>query len=93
VRRLNVNLPVEDLEQLREVARSTGQTMTECVKASLKLLARALEEERQGNRLAFVSEDGSLIQEIRLAPASRPPVLRVKTGTRAGVVVLLHHHL
>jgi len=87
VRRLNVNLPVIEHEQLREIARSTGRTMTECVKAALRLLVRTVDEERQGNRLAFVSGDGALIQEVRVTAVGRAHGLRVKTGTRAGIVV------
>ena len=66
VKRLNINLPTKAFDELQELARSSGRTMTDIVRLALGLVVVAVEETEQGNRLAITSSDGRLLREIVL---------------------------
>lgn len=66
VKRLNINLPARSLDELQDLARTSGRTMTEVVRLALSLVHVAVEEVHQGNRLAVVGKEGQLLREILL---------------------------
>ncbi|HEV8240083.1 MAG TPA: ribbon-helix-helix protein, CopG family [Thermoanaerobaculia bacterium] len=66
VKRLNINLPAKAFDELQELARSSGRTMTDIVRLALGLVVVGVEETERGNRLAITSSDGRLLREIVL---------------------------
>ena len=65
-RRLNVNLPEASYQELKDLAKRNGRSLTEVVKLALRLVKVALDERAEGNRLAITTSDGLLLKEIIL---------------------------
>jgi len=66
LRRLNINLPPPVYEILQDLATQTGRTMTDVVRTGLSLAKIALEAEKAKNKLAVVSQDGTILKDIVL---------------------------
>jgi len=64
IKRLNINLPERTFDELQDLARSSGRTMTDMVRIALALVVLAVEETQRGNRLAVTSKDGHILREI-----------------------------
>ena len=64
VRRLNANLPAAMLDEMVEEKRRSGRDITELVKLGWQLTKIALREQRLGNSLAVVTQDGRIIKEL-----------------------------
>lgn len=65
-RRLNINLPKEVANQLEDLSKRSGRSMTEIVRTGLGLAAVAYEETRKDNRLAITDSKGQPIKELIL---------------------------
>jgi hypothetical protein len=64
VRRLNANLPAAMLDEMVEEKRRSGRDITELVKLGWQLTKIALREQRLGNSLAVVTQDGRITKEL-----------------------------
>ena len=64
VRRLNANLPAAMLDEMVDEKRRSGRDITELVKLGWQLTKIALREQRLGNSLAVVTQDGRIIKEL-----------------------------
>ena len=67
IKRLNINLPEGVFTELETIARVSGRTMTEVVRAALGLIAVAINEEREGHKIIVADKTGKPIKEIVLA--------------------------
>lgn len=67
MKRININLPEHSYDDLQTLASQTGRTMTEVLRTGFGLAKIAMEEAREGRRLAVVNKDGKLIKDIVIA--------------------------
>jgi predicted DNA-binding protein len=63
-RRLNINVPERTYQELQDLARRTGRSMTEVMRTAFSLAEIALRETASGNTLAVAKPDGTLLREI-----------------------------
>jgi len=64
VRRLNANVPSAMLDEMLDEKRRSGRDITELVKLGWQLTKIALREQRLGNSLAVVTQDGRITKEL-----------------------------
>lgn len=64
IRRLNVNLPEEVHNQLRDLAERSGRSMTDIVRTGLSLASVAFAEAEHRNTLAVANAEGKLIKHL-----------------------------
>lgn len=64
MKRLNINLPSTLLEELQQLASSSGKSMTEVVRTALGLVHVAYTQTGPNRRLTISDETGKALKEI-----------------------------
>lgn len=65
VRRLNINLPEPVFQELQELSRTTGRSMTDLVRTALGLVNVAYEETKGGSKVLLVADkDGNHVKQL-----------------------------
>ena len=63
-RRLSINLSEKAYQQLQDLARESGRSMTDLVRTALGVVKIAYDEKEKDHRLAIASREGRPIGEI-----------------------------
>jgi hypothetical protein len=65
VRRLNINLPESVYQELQQLSRTTGRSMTDLVRTALGLVNVAYEETKDRSKVLVVADkDGKPIKQL-----------------------------
>jgi predicted DNA-binding protein len=67
LKRLNLKLPLPVFNELDELAKDTGRTMTDVIRLGLSLAALAIDEKKAGHKLVITDANGTTLKEIILA--------------------------
>ncbi len=63
-RRLSINLSEKAYQQLQDLARESGRSMTDLVRTALGVVKIAYDEKEKDHRLVIASREGRPIREI-----------------------------